>query len=137
MTENPKKEADSFDLSELVPVERVIDILSPGRGEKIGLKVTLIHLADEELEATKRKFIDRKLKLQARGKQFDARDIQANEQELLFRAVKGWEWAPGLTFEGEKPDFNRQNFVKVIKKFPWIQDQLNEQMVDNEAFFTR
>jgi hypothetical protein len=68
---------------------------------------------------------------------------------MRFKAALSWEWYnptgnegddgydpdAKLVFDGEVPEFNQKNFMRVIKKHPWIGEQINEQLEDRKAFF--
>lgn len=139
------------ELSTIAPTERKIEILHPGTGERLGVRVGVMHIDDERLTKMKRKITDRRLYLEARGKTFKAEEIEENKNELLFAAMTGWDWynptgaegddgfdadaAP--EFEGERdPDFNRKTVNAVLTKLPWFSDQVNEAIGDTKAFFT-
>lgn len=124
-----------MDLNSLLPVERIIPILNPGTREELGVYVTVVSLQDERMKEVKRRIQNEKLRLESRGKTMKADDIEENGYELVFAAMVGWEWKNEITFDGEKPAFNKANVFKVLKKFPWFFDQLQEAISDESGFF--
>lgn len=124
-----------MDISTLKPSERVVEILNPATGEELGIKVSVLSVNDPELKRIKRKFTDERLRLESKGKTFKAVDIESNEDELLFSAMKGWVWEKDTSFKGEKPDFNRKNVFAVFEELPWFRTQVAVAVGEEEAFF--
>ena len=127
-----------MDISELKPAdERVIEITHPGTGDPIGVRVSLMSITDARMVKIKRKIQDERLRLEARGKNFKADDIEENRNELSFRAMTGWEWYDGANFKGDKnPVFNRATVDTVLTELPWFRDQIEEGVSDEKSFFT-
>ncbi len=137
------------DLATIKTAERTFEILHPGSGDKLGVRCTIVHVDDERLMKVKRHITDRRLYLEARGKQFKSEEIEENKQNLLFAATTDWEWynptgAEGdkefdanamPSFNGEIPDFTRKNFNNVITALPWFGDQINAEVGETKAFF--
>lgn len=124
-----------MDLANLKPVERVIDILHPSTGEKIGVSVTVLSINDEKMAAAKRRIQNKKLELDRRGKTFKVDDLEENEMELLTTAITGWNWEGDVDFHGEKPAFNEKNVKAVLKELTWFKQQIMEAVGDEKAFF--
>ena len=124
-----------MDLANLKPVERMIDILHPSTGEKIGVSVTVLSINDEKMAAAKRRIQNKKLELDRRGKTFKADDLEENEMELLTTAITGWNWEGDVDFHGEKPAFNEKNVKTVLKELTWFKQQIMEAIGDEKAFF--
>lgn len=129
------------DLTTIQPIEQKLDILHPATGELLGVQVSLVSLDDERTKRQKRLIMDRRLKLEARGKNFKATEIEDNQYSLLFACMTGWNWyvpqegADAPTFDGETPDFNRKNVIAVFEKLPWFADQIDEALGETKAFF--
>lgn len=140
-----------MDLSQIKPTERTIEIINPGTGTPIGVRVTIVSKDDEALKELKRAITDRSMHLQQRNKTFKAEEIEENFRKLLFAATKGWEWynptgeegddgydpeaAPD--FQGEVPVFNQRNFFRIIIALPFFANQINEECDDTKAFFNQ
>ncbi len=125
-----------MDISGLKPAEeRIIEILHPTTEEKLNIRVALMSITDERMVKLKRKFMDEKLRQEARGKNFKADDIEDNRHELAFRAMLSWEWGGDANFHGKKPEFNKSNVVAVLKELPWFRDQIEEAVSDEKSFF--
>lgn len=128
------------DLSEIKSVARDIVIVHPSTKQPVGLTVTMVSLDDETLAADRRKITDRRLWLEQRGKHLKAEDIEENQNNLLFKGAKGWEWtldADGKlgSYKGEQLEFNRVNFMTVISDLKWIRQQLSTEFAETEDFF--
>lgn len=139
------------DLATIQTNDRTIEITNPGTGERIGVRVGVMHIDDERLAKIKRNITDRRLYLEARGKTFKAEEIEENKNNLLFGAMTGWEWynptgKPGddgydaeaaPSFDGsDDPEFNRKTVNAVLNKLTWFSDQVNEAIGDTKAFFS-
>ena len=139
------------DIAQMIPVDRTIEIKKPRDGSLLGVRIQLGSLDDKEVEKVRKSITERNLYLQARGKTFKAEEIEQNRYNLLWAAVKGWEWynPTGVegdesydpdempTFEGEVPTFNQKNFIAIVSKvgMKWFGDQINEELGDDKAFF--
>lgn len=138
-----------MDLIDLKPSERVVEILSPGTKQPIGVRVTLLHIDDDRLKKLKRRFQDDRYRLESKGKTFKSEQFEENANELSFAAMTGWEFynptgqkgdagfdeTKHAKFEGEIPVFNKKNAMAIFDKLPWFRNQIGEEMGDSEAFF--
>lgn len=125
-----------MDLTEILPSERVVEILHPGTEEPIGVRVTLMSITDERLKKLKRKFQDERLRLEARGKNFKSDELEENRDELAFKAMTSWDWYGDATFNGKKPEFNQANVLAVLQKLVWFRDQIEAEIGDEKSFFS-
>lgn len=124
-----------MDIDNLKPVERVIEIVHPGTGEPIGVKVTVVSISDEKMTSIRRRIQNKRIELDKRGKTFKADDLEENETELLLAGITGWFWEGDTTFKGEKPEFNEKNVKLVLKELSWFKEQIKEAIGDEKAFF--
>jgi hypothetical protein len=131
-----------MELSELKPSERMIEILTPGTKQELGVRVSILHIDDERLKKLKRQFQDERNRLEARGKQFKAETIEENLNELTYAAMTGWEWYSPTKdpkdlpkFNGSVPEFNKKNVFEIFETLPWFRNQIGEEMGDDQAFF--
>lgn len=126
-----------MDIAAIKPVsERLIDILHPFSGEKLGVSVSLMSYDDPRMKRVRRSITNRRLHLDARGKHFKAEEIEENNHDLCFNAMTGWNWEGDATFNGKKPEFNKPNVIAVFTELPWFRDQIDEAIADEKAFFT-
>lgn len=120
------------DISTIVAIERTIDILHPKTGAQIGLRITLRPDSHPKVrEASRRAMNDR---IAGRGK-ITAEKLEANRLDLIGSAVESWQWIGDATFEGEKPEATPDNVRKVLKKLPWLRDQIDKELGETEEFF--
>lgn len=124
-----------MDLNNLKPVERIIQIVNPVNGQELGVKVSLLSITDSKLLKVKRRIVDEKLRLEARGKIFKSEDIEENGNALIFNAMTGWEWSGDATFKGKKPVFDMKTVVEILTELPWFKKQIEEALEDEQAFF--
>lgn len=125
-----------MDISTLKPNDRIIEIKHPvNDSENIGIRVTIISLNDEKMKSVRRRFINKRLELEKKGKSFRADDIEDNEIDLLVASITGWEWYGDVEFNGSKPEFTQANVRKVLTEFEWFKNQIAEAVGDDKAFF--
>lgn len=125
-----------MDLNAIKPVENILEIVHPGSGEKLGIKVPLKSLDDPALKHTKFKIQNDEKTLTRRGKSLTAEQVDENTSLLAYTAMSGWSWDADATFNGEKPQFNKANVFKVFEELPWFRDQITEKVGDTKSFFT-
>lgn len=123
------------DISEINYVEKTVEIVHPATKELLGISVSLMSPDDPRLERIKTKILDERLALEAKGKNFKADQINKNRDMILFRAMTAWDWSGDTTFEGEKPELNQVNALKVFAKLPWFRTQIDEAFSELEGFF--
>lgn len=131
-----------MDISGIKPNERTVEIMHPGTGTPIGVRVQVMSIEDERLKRIKREFSDARFKLDQKNKALKTEDVEANDRRLLFAATLGWEWyhaegqeTPASFDNDEHPEYNQRNFTAVITKLPWFADQLREEIDETKAFF--
>ena len=139
-----------MDILKMTPSERVVEIVSPGKKEPIGVRVTLVHIDDDRLKKLRRSIQDNKSRLESKGKYFKSDDIESNTFELTFATMTGWEWYNPTgaendanfdkdrepTLNGERnPAFNKKNVFQVFEKLPWFLEYIGKEVGDDESFF--
>lgn len=123
------------DISTIKPNERTIEMHHPAdETQLIGIRVSLMAIADPRMKKIRRNIQDAKLRLEARGKNFKAEDVEENQNNLIFNALTGWEWYDA-DFHGKKPEFNKQSVFAVLTELEWFADQIAEEISDEKAFF--
>ncbi len=126
-----------MDISGILPSEQTLEILNPSDDKKLGIRVSLMSPDDPRMKPIKRKITDFNLQKQKRGKTLKAVEIDKNENELIAAAITGWEWyGEDVTFEGEIPDFNPRNVIRVFTKLNWFKQQISDELDDEKGFFS-
>lgn len=137
------------DLANIKPVSRAVEIIHPGTGRKLGVRVNIVSLDDERLSKVRRSITDKRLHLEARGKTFKSTEIEDNRLTIISTAITGWEWYNPTgeagdegfdfdampTFNDETPDFKPVNVRSVLSELSWFADQINEALGETESFF--
>ena len=121
-----------MDISSIVAAPRTIDIKHPFSGVLVGLRVTLRPDSSDEVVAAKRKLINERLQNDVKP---TAERIEQNAFALLESAISDWEWQGELNFEGAKPELNAINLRKVLKRLPWVKDQIDIALGNDASFF--
>lgn len=124
-----------MDIATLKPVERIAEIKSPADPEtNVGIRVTLVSINDDRLKDLKRKFQDKKLKLELRGKNWTAAQLDENAKELAFASMTGWDWYDA-DYHGKKPEFNQSNVFAIFNELPWFLVAIQKEMSEEQSFF--
>jgi len=123
------------DLSTIRSSARVVLILRPD-GSPTGLEWELEALDSDAAKVVTRRITNQRNKLAARGKVFNADEIEANELDLLLAVSKSWKWGGNAGWKGEKPVFNRKNVTDVLTN-AHIKGQLIEALDDTGSFFQK
>ena len=129
------------DIDSIVSGERTIEMKHPGNGALLGIRVSIMSITDPRMKKIRRQITDERLRLEARGKNFKADDIEDNRNKVTFSAMTGWEWygknADGeqITFRGTVPEFNRKNVYDVFDSKEWFRDQIDEEIGQEKDFF--
>lgn len=140
-----------MDLAKIKPSERVVEIHHPGDEDRlIGLRIGLISISDPRMKKIKRRIQDEKLKLETRGKNFKAEDLENNTNSLIHQAMTSWEWYNPTGKKGDKnfdddahanwngdrnPPFNQKTILEILREAEFIADQLAAEIGDEKAFF--
>ena len=124
-----------MDISNIKSSERIIEILHPKTGEELGISVTVMSYDDDRMKKIRRKILDRRLHLEARGKHFKSEELNENANDLCFNAMTGWEWRGDAVFHGKKPEFTRASVTAVFEELSWFRDQIDNAIGDEKAFF--
>lgn len=132
---------ENVDIAGIKASERIVDIVHPVSGEKLGITISLMSYDDPRMKSVRRRITNRRLQLDARGKHFKAEELEENNHELCFSAMTGWSWDKSpegdeVTFNGKKPDFNKVNVFAVFEELPWFREQVDQAIADEKAFFT-
>lgn len=123
-----------IDLAEIKTGNITLEIRHPKTDEPLGVFVTLQPIDSPSMKKMARNINDRKLTLQARGKNFKSEEMIEIARNLTIEAIVDWEWA-GQTFEGEVLEFNRKNVSRVIEKLDWFRDQIDDELGNVRSFF--
>lgn len=137
-----------MDISKIQPTENILHILHPKTGERLGITISLMSIADDRMKKIKRQLQDKRLQLEKRGKNFTATQIEENSNVLLFAAMTGWSWGvptdekdkpiegkEAATFKGENPAFKQEKVFEVFNELEWFRDQVDEKVGDGASFF--
>ena len=128
------------DLATVKPSEVLHKIVHPSTGKYIGVTVTLVSITDERLKPLIRQIQDNRYRLEARGKNFKAEEVENNGLEIATRAMTGWTWEKDedgdeATFHGKKPEFNPATVKAVLTELPWFKSQIDVKISEEKDFF--
>lgn len=128
------------ELSSIKPSEILLKILHPATGKYIGVTVSLMSITDERMKPVLNHIRNEKLRLEARGKNFKAEQIDENGVDIAFRAMTGWVWekdddGDDATFHGKKPEYTPANIKAVLAELPWFKSQIDTKISEEKDFF--
>lgn len=123
-----------MDLAEIKEGVYRLEIKDPSKGEPTGLVLVLKSMSHPDVMRVKRAITDKRQKLAARNKTFNAEQIEDNTIDLLVATIDGWEWNADATYHGERPAFTSK-VAREVLAVGWIQDQVNETLSDDSLFF--
>lgn len=125
-----------MDISTLTVTGKTYEVKHPKTGENIGIRLMMVSLEDESMRKVRRAISDRASKLQMRGKFLTAAEQERNWMDLLFTALRGWEWYGDVDFDKEKPAFTRENFDKICDRLPWFREQIDAEISEASNFIS-
>lgn len=123
-----------MDLGNIKPVEKLVEIVHPGTGEKTGVTVTVVSLSDKATNDIKRNFQIRKMECERKGNILGYDEQNEYYNELLMACVTGWDWKDNI-FHDKPPVFNKENLKAVLDELDWFKNQLLEAVTDESSFF--
>lgn len=125
-----------MDISSIKTNERVIEILHPATEKELGCRMTIISLIDPKLKSLKRKIKDARLKLEQKGKNFTAEELDNIDIDVLVECITSWDWyGDKVTFHGQKPEFTKENVKAVLTELPWLKSQIEIEVGSEQDFF--
>lgn len=121
-----------MDISTVEAGPREVQIINPKTYEPIGLTITVLPGSHPKVKDASRKL--QNARLAQRNQKITAEQLEANGLTILLAHIESWKWDEGVTFGGEKLEFNEASVRKVLKK-DWIRRQVDEAAGDEAAFF--
>lgn len=119
-----------MDLSQIKPVERVLEVLHPKTKKPVGMRLTLCCGHDDRVKSVVRK--QRDADVQRKGVKTMA-EREAEAREVLAACVTGVEFDEGCDWGG-KTEYSA-DLAKEIVSVDWLADQVNQFGGQTEDFF--
>lgn len=125
-----------MDLSTIKTSDRDVYLQHPATGDELGLIFHLRAPDHDEVKAVDREWTDKRLQPKYRNKAIRTEELEQVKLKRVLASVTGWTWEdPELTFDGEQPEFSRQELKKMLTARPWILEFLKEETEDTASFF--
>jgi hypothetical protein len=122
-----------MDLSTITTSAQTVDIIHPGTGEEIGLKLQVISRDDPAVKRVQRRITDKRLK---RGfRKVTAEQIDEENIEVLAAAVTNLIWGKDASWGGKKLECTPEN-VKLLLGQAWLRKQVEEAIGEDAEFFS-
>lgn len=128
------------DFNTVETTDHSIEIVHPGTGEPIGLRVTLRPNTAPEVKAIEKKWMDSGLKNASKRVPLTAETVERRALDMLVALVGGWQWVedaegkPG-SVNGEQPECTPVNVRKLLTDYPWLKKQIDQEAAVDSAFF--
>ena len=97
------------------------------------MTLNLIGTESKQYRAKEHEFQNKRLNKISRGKKLNMSVNDDETCDLLSVCIVGWS---GLVMGGEEIEFSQREAVKLLMKFKWIRDQVDEFVGDRTNFFT-
>ena len=124
-----------MELSTILPKSKRVEIYHPGTKKGLGLVFYMKAPHCEEVQNVVRR--QRNELIESKGVISEAKSNE-NGIELISAVIENWEWEGDATWNGEKPDFNVDNLIAVLKSKAgeaFILKQLLAEYKDADSFF--
>lgn len=112
----------------------VLSLKHPVTLEPIGIKLTVLGEDSDKIRKLKRRQLNMRLKNQS--KKLTAEELEANANEVYAAAITGWEWAEGVTLDGDRPECTPESVARFLSRFLWAKQQVDDHMADKSAFLS-
>lgn len=101
-----------------------LEIKSPIDGEPVGLRVLVAGYEGTRMKDRSRALVNDRLKA-GRPVKPSAESIETQNLDTIAATVISWEWAPGVTLNGEQPDATPEGIRKVFAVLPFVSAQID------------
>lgn len=115
-----------------------LDLRHPATGDKLDIQIQCVGMDSEQFKTIDRQLAKKRLlDAQKRGglkkavAGFDFDEIENDDLQRLAACMTGWN---NMEENGEKLKFNRDTAVEVLRKYPWIKDQVADFIGDRANF---
>lgn len=121
----------SLDVSQALDDGIDVDIRHPTTNLPIGLTVRVTGYEGDRAKALRRKNLNEALR-NPRHVQ-TAEEAEARVLRIQVAIVLDWTWS-GLTLDGETPDCTPEQVERVLRRFPFIAEQIDAAAGDRSSF---
>lgn len=101
----------------------------PSTGEPLGIVLTVVGTDSDDYKRAEHAATNKRLN--KRNAKMTAEGLEATTRGLLVECIKGW---TGMVVDGEEMEFTKENARAVLKRFPWIQEQVDQFVGDRRNF---
>lgn len=108
-----------------------VDILNPKTGDPIGLTVKICGPDSDRSRRIRRQQIEERVR---RRKPMSAVDLEADGLKIIAASVMSWNFKEGVTIDGKVPACTPSEIEAVLRRFPFIRDQLDVAAGDRAGF---
>lgn len=127
------------DLANIASHNATLDILHPGTGEAIGLRLELVPPDSAEIKQEVRRLHDMRRHKAARNQPISAADNERATIALCSRAIVGWTWTNDAngdmgSWNGEQPEHNPTTKAEMLSR-DWLRNQIDQFMGLDASFY--
>jgi hypothetical protein len=132
----PIEGAVPIQLRDPITNEPLWDVKHKGtdKEEKLPVNVLLYGQDSAQFKQRQRVLMDRRIEagLQRKGKpKINAEVVEEEGLRTLVAYIAGWE---NLEVDGKAPEFNPKNAEILVKRFGWLEEQVDEAIMDRSNF---
>lgn len=107
-----------------------VDILHPKTGEELGIKIRVAG-PDSERQKKARNAITNARLLRSRNKRMTAPEMEADSIKLTAASIISWD---GVEENGQAVDLTSETAEAILKRYPFIYEQLSATIGDRSDF---
>ncbi len=111
-----------------------VDIRHPVSGKLLGLRIWVASQDSERVTSVRNQLADERI--QDMRETISAQEQTAYGERLLAAAIVRWEFSDDLTIDGGVPDCTPENAQSILRRFPFVADQVAKKSRTQSAFFS-
>lgn len=110
-----------------------LELADPSTDEPTGVIFMIRSAAAEEVQRVVRRHTDANIDRRIKNKALKGEMLERQILERAAAYVASWDWG-NSTFEKEVPEYSTEKVIYVLKKKPWIREQVEEAANDITNF---
>lgn len=109
-----------------------LDVRHPVTQEPIGWTLRIAGAESDRVKKVTRR--QRNAALKGQRKHLTSDLLETQQREVLAACVISWTFADGVKIDGEQPDCTPENVDRLLKRFSWLGQQIDDKASDQSAF---
>lgn len=109
-----------------------VELKHPATDKPLGIVLRIVSYDSDRVRSVQRRQTDAAMRLRARNKAPTSDMLETNGREIMAASVVSW---TGMEMDGQTLECTRDNVLAVLKRFPWVGEQIDAVGGDRAAFF--